>query len=208
MAPGPLPRGDEKMMKAFGSSSVGSVRGCGDADGFTAPTVPTPLPATLQFLLTVTNGLTQTSTIIRVNVAKAVADTVVINQVVWTNAKQNRGQFNVVATSSLPPTTPGLQLFVQASADWYMLDVLSNSMVPITVELSPVPLAMSLVQNNPGTAGGGAVCPSAAPCWQFVMTGVLNAPDNGGAFIVPQTVTVTSSRGGSAIATGATIQVR
>lgn len=175
---------------------------------FTAPTAPTPLPATLQFLLTATNGLAQSTTIVRVNVAKGVADTVAIHQVVWTNAKQNRGQFQVVATSSLPPTTPGLQLFVQASADWYMLDALSNSMVPITVELSPVPLAMSLVQNPPGVTGPGAVCPSTLPCWQFVMNGVLNAPDNGGAFIVPQTVTITSSQGGSATASGSTIQVR
>jgi hypothetical protein len=175
---------------------------------FTAPTAPTPLPAVLQFMVTATNGLASTSTTVKVNVAKAPADAVTISKVLWTNAKQNRGQFQVVASSSLPATTPGLQLFVQASADWYMVDTLSNTMVPVTLELAQVPLAMSLVQNPVGVTGAGAVCPSAAPCWQFVMNSVLSAPDNGGVFIVPQTVTVTSTRGGAATATGSTIVVK
>ncbi len=175
---------------------------------FTAPTAPTPLPATMQFMLTVTNGLASTSTVVKVNVARAVADTVTISKVLWTNLKQNRGQFQVVASSTLPSTTAGLQLFVQASADWFVVDTLSNTMVPITLELAQVPLAMSLVQNPVGATGAAQVCPSAAPCWQFVMNGVLSPPDNGGVFIVPQSVTVSSSRGGAATATGSTITVK
>ena len=175
---------------------------------FTAPASPTTLPATLQFLLTVTNGLASASSVIKVNVAKAATDSVSITNVTWTNTKQNRGRFNVVATSSLPPTTPGLQLYVQASADWFIVDPVSNSLMPVTLEISPVPVAMSLVQDSPVVGAALATCPSLAPCWQFAMTGVLTVPDNAGVFIVPQSVTVTSSMGGSATVTGTSIIVK
>lgn len=175
---------------------------------FTAPRAPTPLPAALQFTLTVTNGLTSASSVVKVNVANAASDFITVNNVTWTNTKQNRGKFSVVATSSLPPTTPGLQLFVQASADWFIVDPLTQALTPITLELAPTAVPMSLVQNAPVAGAALAACPSLAPCWQFTTTGILSVPDNAGVFIVPQSVTITSNKGGSTTVGSDSIIVR
>ncbi len=170
---------------------------------FTAPFSP----ATLKFALTATNGLTQSTQVVTVNVAAGFTDQVTISNVTW-NLRQNRGRLSVVATSSLPPTTPGLQLFVQASADWYIVDPVTNSLTPITLEIAPVPVAMNLVQDSLSPGNVLATCPTAAPCWQFVSNGMLPVPDNAGLFIMPQSVTVTSSRGGSRTIDATSIIVR
>lgn len=164
---------------------------------FTAPSPPTPLPATIKFNLTVTNGLAASSSVVTVNVSAGITDRVTINRVTWTNTRLNKGKFSVVASSTLPNTTPGLQLYVQASTDWFIVDPVTNSFTPVTLELAPVPVAMSLVQDSPVTGAALATCPTLDPCWLFSTTGVLAVPDNLGVFMVPQTVTVTSSRGGS-----------
>jgi hypothetical protein len=92
-------------------------------------------------------------------------DTVTINTAQWVN-RNNRGKLNVVASSSLPATTPGLQLYVTA----YALATDGVTHIP----LAPTPQPMSIVMNIPGTP---PVCPvDGVPCWQFLTDGVFIDP--------------------------------
>jgi hypothetical protein len=95
-----------------------------------------------------------------------------------------------VATSSLPATTPGLQLYIQAWA----LAADGVTLIP----LAPTPQPMSIVQDIAGTP---AVCGSPAPCWQYLTDGVFIDPTSAAvypatgakAFVPPVKVTVTDN---------------
>ena len=179
----------------------------GSSVTFTAPTAA----GVLTFVLTAANGpvaqgFAQSQAMVNVTVNAAAADTIAINTVTWRNNVQNRGKLTIVATSSLPATTPGLQLFAQASAQTLFVDA-TGQLQPILVQMSQVPVAMSLVADAPNALV--RVCPAGnSPCWQLVTSSVLNDPNNPGLFIPPDTVTVTSTLGGAATATGAQIVIR
>jgi hypothetical protein len=120
------------------------------------------------------------------------ADQVSIINATWIN-RNARGVLNVVATSTLPSTTQGLQLFIQATA--------SNG-----AQLAPTPQPMSLVRNLPGQL---PVCfPVTSPCWQYIATGVIANPLQSGNFLAPVSITVTSSFGGVSTISGSAIRLR
>jgi hypothetical protein len=145
-------------------------------------------PAVLTFQLSVTNADGR-SGVSQVNVSVD-PDTVQINNANFDN-RRNRGVLTVTATSSLPATTKGLKLSIQAKAG--------------SAVLSSQPLTMTRVSNSPRTP---TICPAdASPCWRFSATGVLRYPA-GTNFVMPSEITVTSSMGGSARITAADIQVR
>ncbi|MEY4754073.1 MAG: hypothetical protein RJA44_1748 [Pseudomonadota bacterium] len=104
--------------------------------------------------------------------------------------KSGRGKISVVAIDTLPADTPGLQLYIQMTAETYdpATGVVSN------FNFSSVPQPMSLVQN---VAGSPAICPTDAPCWIYSATGVINDPHNPGYFLAPTSITISSSYGGS-----------
>ena len=137
-----------------------------------------------------------------------------ITKATWTSLRQNRGALNVVATTTaplgadgLPP--PGLQLYVQATATIAMLvpdafGYLSYQMTEVQMAATPLPMFFA-------PTGNPAVCPAGVDrCWQFVTRGALVDPSQVGVFIPPDTVTVTSSFGGSSVGTqyNGVIQVR
>jgi hypothetical protein len=171
-------------------------------------------PAQMVFTVSATNPstrLTSTATV-TVDVTEARPDLVRVNRAVWTSVRQNRGALQVVATSDaplsesgLPP--PGHQLYVQATAIVAALVPDGNGGLNFRmseVQLSPSPLPMFF-----GPTGNPAVCPpGVARCWQFVTRGALVDPNGGGIFVPPDRVTVTSSLGGSAIASQANGGIR
>jgi hypothetical protein len=141
---------------------------------FTAPAGPVLL--TFAIDVTNANGLSGQGT---VSVAVD-PDTVQIVNATFNN-RRNRGRLNVVATSSLPPSTPGLVLTVQATNG--------------TAQMAAQPLTMTRVRN---TQANPTVCPATAnPCWSFRTTGVLRYPFGTG-FVPPAEITVYSSMGGTA----------
>lgn len=144
---------------------------------FKAPAVQ----GVLTFALSVTNanGLTGVG---KVSVAVN-PDIVTITKANYDN-RSGKGLLTVTAVSSLPATTSGLVLTVQAST------IINNS----TYLLAASPQTMSKVANSVATP---TVCPTALPCWQYTVSGVLKN-SQGPAFIAPNTITVTSSMGGKA----------
>ena len=158
-------------------------------------------------------GLTSTATV-TVNVSSQPKDDVTISKVIWTNQTQNRGALNVVAGTSvplgkdgLPP--PGLQLYVQASATIAMLvpdgsGYLNYVLTEVQMAATPLPMYFA-------PTGNPAVCPAGVnSCWQFNTRGTLVDSSQQGVFVPPDTVTVTSSYGGSfdATMTNGIIQLR
>ncbi len=118
-------------------------------------------------------------------------DTVNVIKATWDN-KQNKGILTVTASSSLPSSTPNLQLYVQA--------VSSNG-----AKMANDPQPMQLVTNPAVAPVGGLPCPVGNnPCWQYTASGtILDAlhprgnpalPNN--IYTLPVTVNVYSSRGG------------
>jgi hypothetical protein len=155
------------------------------------------------FTVSATNpntGLSSTATV-TINVTALPTDMITITGVNWVNLKQNRGKLNVVALSTaplgangLPP--PGLQLYVQATATVAMLvpdafGYLNYVMTEVQMAATPLPMFFA-------PTGNPAICPiGIAACWQFVTSGTLIDPSTSGQFIPPDTVTVTSSFGGT-----------
>jgi hypothetical protein len=166
---------------------------------FNAPIGPTQMV----FTVGATNpntGLTSTATV-TVDVSGQIMDHLLVTTATWTNTRQNRGRLNVVASSDAPlgPNgfpPPGLQLYVQATATVATLvPDGSGGMIfrPTAVQMAATPLAMFFADTgNPPVCAVGQ-----ARCWQFVTRGTLVDPNGAGLFIPPDTVTVTSSFGGS-----------
>lgn len=132
-------------------------------------------------------------------------DNVNVTTAIWTNARQDRGSLNVVATTDasldangMPPQ--GLQLYVQASTTVAALvpDGSGGLVFRTTaVQLAATPLPMFFADT-----GTPNVCPAGVQrCWQFVTRGALVDPNGQGVFVPPDEVTVTSSYGGMAKAT-------
>lgn len=155
----------------------------GVAAKFTAP----PTSGAYTFALTATgaNGVTSSSNVtIYVN-----QDIVTITSAVYNN-RNNKGTLKVVARSSLPATTAGLQLSVQANYGSF--------------SLSSAPIPMSVVANTTSVV----TCPTGAnPCFQFEATGVIKNTWSGG-FLPPDSITVTSNRGGKATITSPSILIQ
>ena len=177
---------------------------------FNAPVGPTDLVFTVMATNPAT-GLSSTATV-KLAVTGRASDTVQINNAAWTSSRQNRGALTVVATTDAPVDANGqppadLQLFVQASAMVATLVPDGSgflNFVTSAVQLSSTPLSMFY-----GDTGNPQVCPAgAARCWQFVTRGALIDPNAAGVFIPPDSITVTSSYGGSATATGGSITLR
>ena len=142
-----------------------------------------PMPASNQCAGSLANQVTlpPTQTVDRVTVTNAT----------WDN-KQNKGKLNVTATSSLPNTTPNLQLYIQATG--------TNG-----VMMANEPQPMQLVSNPAVVPVGGLPCPAANnPCWVYSASGTIVDPLHPrgnpalptNIYTLPVSVTVYSSRGG------------
>ncbi len=155
-----------------------------------APTVSFKAPlagGVLTFAVNVTNanGLTGTD---RVSVAVNV-DTVNIVSAVYDN-KQGKGNLKIVATSSLPATTAGLRLTVQATNGTFKMAATAQAMTKV---------ANTTTVND---------CPADSnPCWVYNVAGVIRNTISTG-FLPPTHIVVNSSRGGVATATGSSILVK
>jgi hypothetical protein len=158
----------------------------------------------MTFVVGATNpntGLTSTKTV-TVNVAAVPRDFVNITGVNWTNQLQNRGALSVVATTTAPLganglPAPGVQLYVQATAT--VASLVPDGSGGLNFQMSEVQLASTPLPMFFAPTGNPAVCPIGVDrCWQFVTRGTLIDPNNAGVFVPPDTVTVTSSFGGSA----------
>ncbi len=145
-----------------------------------------PMPAPSQCAGKLANQLTIPST--------QIPDAVGIIKATWDNQK-NQGKLTVTASSSLPATTPNLQLYVQA-VDAFGFPMAGD------------PQPMQLV-TNPAVApvGGALPCPATNnPCWQYSASGTIVDPVHPrgnpalpqNIYSIPTTVTVYSSRGGQA----------
>ena len=162
---------------------------------FTAPFGPAQMVFTAS-ATSPSTGLTAHADV-TIDVTGLQADSINVTSAVWTNAVQNRGILNVVATTNapldangMPPA--GMQLFVQATANVVNINGQTSA-----VQLAATPLPMFFAETGPlGTCPGGL-----ARCWQFTTRGALVDPNNPGRFIAPDEVTVTSSFGGIAKAT-------
>jgi hypothetical protein len=126
--------------------------------------------------------------------ATQIPDGVAITNATWDNQK-NKGVLNVTATSSIPNTTPNLQLYVQATDEFGF---------PMSADPQPMQLV-----SNPAVApvGGALPCPvTNNPCWQYSASGTIVDPVHPrgnpalpqNIYSIPTTVTVYSSRGGQA----------
>jgi len=150
------------------------------------------------------NGLSAHANV-TVDVTGLAADNISIGSAVWTNARQNRGRLNVVATSDAPLDVngmppPGMQLFVQATAN--VAALVPDGTGGLVFRTSSVQLAATPLPMFFADTGNPAVCPAGVPrCWQFVTQGALIDPSGTGVFIPPDEVTVTSSFGGIVTAT-------
>ncbi len=118
-------------------------------------------------------------------------DVVTITNATWDN-KQNKGAINVTANSSLPNTTPNLQLYVQAFDQF-------------GIPMSADPQPMQLVTNSAVAPVGGFPCPvGAVSCWKYSATGTIVSPKHprgnpalpNNIYSLPVSVVVYSSRGG------------
>ena len=130
-------------------------------------------------------------------VAPGTADTLTINTALWDNRK-NKGKVNLVVTSSVNP----------ASAGMFMEATLTNDLLPAGIPgstLNPIVSSMVLAGNTPA----GIICPTADPCWQLLAPGFIVDPTGGGTgvatLVPPTTMSVRSSRGGTATVTGGAI---
>jgi hypothetical protein len=118
-------------------------------------------------------------------------DAVSIIKATWDN-QQNKGKLTITATSSLPNTTPNLQLYVQAISASGAL-------------MAGDPQPMQLVSNPAVAPAGGLPCPAANnPCWKYDASGTIVDPLHPrgnpalptNIYTLPVTVNVYSSRGG------------
>jgi hypothetical protein len=123
-------------------------------------------------------------------------DKVTIFTATWDN-RVNKGKLTVSASSSLPNTTPNLQLYVQAT-DQFGVTMASNPQ-PMRLVTNPAVIAADVVPP----------CVPINPCWQYIASGTIVDPAhaNGGdpsqpgnIFAAPVKVTVYSSRGGQSSA--------
>jgi len=81
-------------------------------------------------------------------------------------------------------------------------NVPGSSALPLTVPL------LLTAADPPGTTAGGAVC-GLTPCWTTLVSAVIsNTSVTPAVLVPPTTVTVRSSLGGTATATGAAIIIR
>jgi len=170
---------------------------------FTAPWGPAQAVFTAT-AVNPSNGLSAHANV-TVDVTGLAADNISIGSAVWTNARQNRGRLNVVATSDAPLDVngmppPGMQLFVQATAN--VAALVPDGTGGLVFRTSSVQLAATPLPMFFADTGNPAVCPAGVPrCWQFVTQGALIDPSGTGVFIPPDEVTVTSSFGGIVTAT-------
>ena len=120
-------------------------------------------------------------------------DGVGIIKATWDN-QQNKGTLTVTASSSLPATTPNLQLYVQAVDEFGF---------PMAADPQP----MQLVTNPTVAPAGGLPCPATSnPCWQYSASGTIVDPVHPrgnpalpqNIYSIPTNVSVYSSRGGQA----------
>jgi hypothetical protein len=107
--------------------------------------------------------------------------------------------------NDLPP--PDLQLSVQASAT--IAALVPDGSGGLIYKTSAVQLAATPLPMFYADTGNPPTCPAgAARCWQFVARGTLVDPNGNGVFVPPDTVTVTSSYGGSATLSGGSIVLK
>lgn len=129
----------------------------------------------LSFMLSVTNSNGQTG-VGKVSVAVN-PDVVTIHSAKYDN-RNGKGILTVVASSSLPATTSGLTLSIQASNGSY--------------NMASGPQNMSIVANSTATAP----CPAANnPCWLYNVSGVI-ASSISKTFLAPTSISVGSTMGG------------
>jgi hypothetical protein len=119
-------------------------------------------------------------------------DVITIQTAAWDN-RTGKGKVNLAATSSASPAPAGM----------FMTATLVNDTLPPGVPGSttnPITSGMILA---PNTAVNLGVCPTDAPCWQLIATGLIVNPagqnGNGIPTLVPPTlITLRSSLGGVA----------
>lgn len=141
----------------------------------------------LTFMLSVTNANGQVG-VGKVSVAVN-PDTVTIHSARYDN-RNGKGVLTVVATSSLPATTPGLKLSIQASTGSF--------------NLASAPQSMSIIANSTAAT----VCPAGInPCWQYQASGVIKSSITT-SFLPPTNITVTSTLGGKSTIGSSAIAVQ
>ena len=144
---------------------------------FKAPTTQ----GVLTFALSVTNATGMTG-VAKVSVAVN-PDSITITNANYDN-RSGKGVLTVTAVSSLPATTTGLTLSVQANFG--------------TFSMASAAQTMSKVANS---TANPAICPAASnPCWRYTVTGVIKNTLSP-AFVAPNSITVTSTMGGKATMT-------
>jgi hypothetical protein len=177
---------------------------------FTAPFVQAKTNITFQATvkdnatgLTTTGGTSQVS----ISVAVTPPDTVaflggVVNYLNLGNVggvTAQRGKLTVSVTSSATPPPVGMTMTATFFNNTLPANVPGSSAAPISVPL------LFTAADPPGTTAAGAVC-GATPCWTALISAVID--NHAGLLVPPTTVTVRSSLGGTATATGAAIVIR
>jgi hypothetical protein len=158
-------------------------------------------PASVTFSLT---AITAAGASISLSRTIAVlADGVVITTAVWDN-RQGTGKLNVVAnTSAFFSGVPAAG--VSMSMTFWNASIPAGSPGSAT---NPITAPMNVVSD---IAGQPPVCGTALPCLVANLTSVIadpNAKTAAKAFVVPTTITVKSSLGGTASLTGPAIKIR
>jgi hypothetical protein len=188
----------------------------GDQTGkatFIAPFLTTKTNLTFQATVTDTStGLTTTggSSQVSISVAPTPPDTIaflggVVNYLDLGNVggvTAQRGKLTISVTSTATPPPPGMTMTATFFNNTLPANVPGSSALPISVPL------LFTAADPPGTTAAGAVC-GAAPCWTTLVSGVIaNTSITPAVLVPPTTVTVRSSLGGTATATGAAIVIR
>ena len=177
---------------------------------FTAPRLTVKTNLTFQVVETNSTGLSTTSGTITVSVQPAPPDTVaflggVVNYLDLGNVggvTAQRGKLTISAVSSATPPPIGMTMTATFFNNTLPANVPGSSALPITVPL------LFTAADPPGTTAAGAVC-GATPCWTVLVSGVIgNTSVTPAVLVPPTTVTVRSSLGGTATATGAAIVIR
>jgi hypothetical protein len=180
---------------------------------FIAPFLTTKTNLTFQATVTDTStGLTTSggSSQVSISVAPTPPDTIaflggVVNYLDLGNVggvTAQRGKLTISVTSTATPPPPGMTMTATFFNNTLPANVPGSSALPISVPL------LFTAADPPGTTAAGAVC-GAAPCWTTLVSGVIaNTSITPAVLVPPTTVTVRSSLGGTATATGAAIVIR
>jgi hypothetical protein len=177
---------------------------------FTVPFGPATQFTFVATMTSTASGLTKDSGTITVKTAATPPDTIaflggVVNYLNLGNVGgvvAQRGKLTISVTSTATPAPLGMTMTATFSNNTLPANVPGSSALPISVPL------LLTAADPPGTTAGGAVC-GPIPCWTKLVSAVIsNTTVTPAVLVPPTTVTVRSSLGGTATATGAAIVIR